>query len=84
MVVLTLLLVFAIGVVILGRPVDGAEDLYYDADYEQVDTSDTELGEDDVPADVEVTEAVEVDVPADSGEVDASALAREIYDSADL
>lgn len=85
MIVLTLLLLFAIVVVVLGRTSDGVEDLYYDADYEQIDASDTDLGEDDIPADAEEVEAaVAVSADSGSGEVDASVLAREIYDSADL
>ncbi len=77
-----LLLVFVIVVFLLGRPVEGTEQLYYDADFEAL--YETDKAEDS--SDKIVTTAPEADVgsQASASEVDAKAMAKDIYDSVDL
>lgn len=79
MLVIILLLALVVAVLLFGRPVDGADTLYYDAEFEQVETDDTELGEDDIPADSEAIPSSD-----QAGEVDTTALAEDIYNGADL
>lgn len=72
------LVLFVVLIIVLGQPIEGAEVIYFDADY--VEDNDTgESVETTTPTDYE-------DAPAEivSQEVDTEALANDIFQSVDL
>ncbi len=72
------LLVIMVFVVVTGTPAEGAEDLYYDAEYEVVEEAEEEGSSEQVAE--SSAESTASPLEDEGVDIDAAALAKDLYD----